>query len=90
MLANEVNTETHEHAYAFIEMVASGANLQKGSVALAFRNYLSINNIRTHNLNSTDFSLAVLIKAWNKYVSGSTIMLFKPGNLTPFPSVEPA
>ena len=90
MLANEVNTETHEHAYAFIEMVASGANLQKGSVALAFRNYLSINNIRTHNLNSTDFSLAVLIKAWNKHVSGSTILLFKPGNLTPFPSVEPA
>jgi len=90
MLAGEINSETYLSAREFIEMVASGANLAKGSVPLAFRNYLSINNIRTHNLNSTDFSLAVLIKAWNKHVSGSTIMLFKPGNLTPFPSVEPA
>jgi hypothetical protein len=90
MLASEVNIETYHAACEFIEMVASGANLAKGSVPLAFRNYLSVNNIRTHNLNSTDFSLAVLIKAWNKHVNGSTIMLFKPGNLTPFPSVQPA
>jgi hypothetical protein len=90
MLASEINTETYLGACDFVEMVASGANLGKGSVPLAFRNYLSVNNIRTHNLNSTDFSLAVLIKAWNKHVNGSSIIIFKPGNLTPFPSVQPA
>lgn len=88
LLAREVNDETYLSACDFIEMVASGANLAKGSVPLAFRNYLSTNNVRTHNLNSTDFSLAVLIKAWNKHLSGATIIYFKPGNLVPFPSVQ--
>lgn len=89
LLAHEINVETFVGAQRFVERIAAGADLHKGSVELAFRNYLSTTNIRTHNLNSTDFSLAILIKAWNRYVDGATILIYKPGNLQPFPSVYP-
>lgn len=81
------NPDLFHEGMRFIGRVAVGADLPRGSVELALRKYLESTTPRTHNLNSTDFSLAILIKAFNHYLTGEPMLNFKAGSLSPFPTI---
>ena len=88
LLCHEKNEADLLHeAMRFLGRLAVGADLPRGSVELALRKYLESTTPRTHNLNSTDFSLALLIKGFNYYLIGEPIVRFNAGNLSPFPMV---
>lgn len=87
LIAAEQSDAVMEEAQIFVSRTATGADLRRGSVELAFRKYLDNSTPRTHNLNSTDFSLAVLLKAFNAYASREPMLVFRPGSLVPYPSL---
>ena len=77
--------DLYQQAQGFLARVAVGAELSNGSAELALRKYITNNSPRTHNLNSTDFSLGLYIKAFNYYLENRPVLSFKPGSLSPFP-----
>lgn len=88
LLCHEKNDPDLFHeAMRFVGRLAVGADLPRGSVELALRKYLESTTPRTHNLNSTDFSLAILIKAFNHHLTGEPMLNFKAGSLSPFPAI---
>lgn len=88
LICYEIDPELCQDVANFVCRVASGADLPASSSELAFRKYLEMTTPRTHNLNSTDFSLAVLIKAFNFYRKRQPMQRFNPGSLDPFPLVR--
>ena len=88
LICHEIDPYLCERVVDFVSRVASGADLTAASPELCFRKYLEVTTPRTHNLNSTDFSLAVLIKAYNCYLSQRPMRRFNPGSLDPFPMVN--
>lgn len=86
---NQFGEQLFEEAQIFLGRVAVGADLTHGSAELALRKFIEANSPRTHNINSTDYSLGIYIKAFNYYLREEPVITFKPGTLIPFPTLAP-
>lgn len=86
-LANTIHGD-YSVAYEFLERVASGANLQPGSVELAFLKFINMRSFDLQNYKKGEFMLSAYIKAFNRYVQGDVMLQFRIGNVEPLPSIS--
>lgn len=86
-IANTVHGD-YTVAYEFLERVASGANLQAGSVELAFLKFVNMRSFDTQNYKKGEYMLSAYIKAFNRYMRGDVMLQFRVGNVEPLPSIS--
>lgn len=71
---------TPEDVDQFMEEVKTGENLSKGMATYALRQYFLNRTKRSgnaHFVNDKHIRLAVLIKAWNAYITGTPVQILK-------------
>ena len=74
-------------AHEFIERIAVGANLQNGSVELALSKFINIRHLDLQNYKKGEFMLMAYIKAFNRYLAGDSILLFRMGSTDVMPVI---
>lgn len=74
-----------EIAYNFIHRIASGAELRNGSVELALSKFIHIRHIDLQGYKKGEFMLMAYIKAFNRYLAGDSILLFRVGSTDTMP-----
>lgn len=69
-----------ETAYNFMHRIASGAELRSGSVELALSKFIHIRHIDLQGYKKGEFMLMAYIKAFNRYLAGDSLLLFRVGS----------
>jgi len=86
-LAKQVN-RSEANAYDFISRIASGANLKSGSVELALSKFINIRHLDLQGYKKGEFMLMAYIKAYNRYLSGDSLLLFRMGSTDVMPVIS--
>jgi hypothetical protein len=74
-------------AHDFIQRVAVGANLQNGSVELALSKFINIRHLDLQGYKKGEFMLMAYIKAFNRYLAGDSLLLFRMGSTDTMPVI---
>jgi len=74
-------------AHEFIERIAVGANLQNGSVELALSKFINVRHLDLQNYKKGEFMLMAYIKAFNRYLAGDSMLLFRMGSTDTMPVI---
>jgi len=85
-LAKE-KTGSDAQAHEFMYRIASGANLRSGSVELALSKYINVRHLDLQGYKKGEFMLMAYIKAFNRYLAGDALLLFRMGSTDQMPVI---